>query len=464
MSEFVYDETDIVSIVKFAQRLENGTIDSTNIKFHTYAGKDQDVPQADGNGNPKNKGNFGLHLEKAYFGKINDNKSLPDFPKAGLELKASPLKQLSDYEIRVKERLVLNHFTYKAIDKEEFETSHFKEKNENILLVFYMYASCKNAGEMNVELADLWQCLKEDEAQIRADWQTIVNKVREGKAHEISEGDTLYLGACTKGANAASSMQSQPHSEIKAKGRALCFKTNYINHIFQTLLFRKKNRKKEERLLSGNERFEEKILNLYKPYMGKFVPEIYTMLKRNYSLKNKSRYASIARYIVGLNRSSDNFYEFNASGIQLKTVRVEPNGKISESISFKQIDYCEIVEENWEDSYLYSAMTSKFIFVIFKRNSEEEDYFLDKVLFWQIPEKDYPEFEKVWTDTKVKVKKGIYSDFIKIKENPIAHVRPHAKDSNDLMWTPQNTTEPKKSFWINQSYIQKNVIDPIYKR
>ena len=197
--------------------------------------------------------------------------------------------------------------------------------------------------------------------------------------------------------------------------------------------------------------------------MKKTADVISKLRNRDYNLKDKSRYANLARSIVGLNKKENNLYEFNASGVQLKTIRVESNYKINEAISFKAIDYNEIVGEEWEDSYFYSAITSKFIFVLFKRDSIESEYYLDKVLFWQIPEKDYNQFKKVWSDTKEKVKQGDYQHFLKIKENPISHIRPHGKDSHDLVLSPQGTMEKKMCFWINKQYIQENVIDKIYK-
>ena len=464
MKKLVYDDSNIDSIIDFARRLESKTIYDTNLENHTYAGINQDVPEEDRT-NPKDKGYFGNYLETAYFGKDNDNKSQPDFPKAKLELKASPLKTTSNFEVKVKERLVLNHFTYSELDKEVFDKSHFKDKNENILLVFYNYNPKLFVGNLRIELVDLWQCLKEDAYQIRCDWETIVDKIHKGKAHEISEGDTLYLGACTKGATSASSMQVQPHSDIKAKGRAFCFKLGYINHIFQVLMEKKrKGRPHEKRLLSKNERFEQKVLSLFKPYLKKNADEISRLRNRDYNLKDKSRYANLVRSIVGFNHKQDNLYEFNASGIQLKTIRVEANYRINESISFKAIDYKEIIDEEWEDSYFYSAITSKFVFVLFKRDSDKSEYYLDRVIFWQIPESDYKQFEKVWADTKEKVKMGDYKHFSKIKDNPVSHVRPHGKDSHDLVLSPQGTMEKKMCFWINQQYIQENVIDKIYKK
>jgi len=215
MDNLLYDAKDMKSIIQYAQRLENKTIGLVNAEQHSFAGKKSEHPIYRLHQNNKNKGGFGNYLEYAYFGKENDNKSQPDFSEAKLELKVSPLKILSSYEVKVKERLVLNHFTFFDLIKEDFETSHFKYKNENLLLVFYKYEKDKPYEKIEIALADLWQCLKEDEFQIRRDWDTIVEKIRSGKAHEISEGDTLYLGACTKGSTAENSMQNQIFHVIK---------------------------------------------------------------------------------------------------------------------------------------------------------------------------------------------------------------------------------------------------------
>lgn len=465
MNSLLYDDKDMTSIIKYAQKLENSTIGAVNYEQHSFAGKNNKDSIIQKSQNNKNKGGFGNYLEYAYFGKENDNKSQPDFPEAKLELKVSPLKTLSNYEVKVKERLVLNHFTFFDLAKENFETSHFKYKNENILLVFYKYEKDKPYEKIEITLADLWQCLKEDEFQIKQDWNTIVEKIKNGKAHEISEGDTLYLGACTKGATAESSMQNQPFSDVKARGRAFCFKLSYINHIYQILMQRKEHRKiLETRLLSNNENIESKVSELFSPYLKKSVVEIYNLRRKKYNPKDKSRYANIARNIVGLKKDCFNIYEFNAADIQFKTIRVEPNGKSIESISFKQIDYCEIVDEEWEDSYFYNAITSKFIFVLFKRDSEDTEYYLDRIIFWKIPTEDYHFFEEVWIDTRNKIRNGDYNNFLKISENSVSHIRPHGRNANDLMCTPQNTYEKKMCFWINQKYIQERILNPIYRK
>ena len=46
---------------------------------------------------------------------------------------------------------------------------------------------------------------------------------------------------------------------------------------------------------------------------------------------------------------------------------------------------------------------------------------------------------------------------IKIKDGEIAHIRPKAKDSSDLMITPQGTYEKRKCFWLNAKYIKEQI-------
>ncbi len=73
------------------------------------------------------------------------------------------------------------------------------------------------------EHRDVWEYPLEDLRIIKDDWETIIKKIRDGMAHELSESDTLYLSACVKGSGHGKNMRPQPNSEILAKQRALKF-------------------------------------------------------------------------------------------------------------------------------------------------------------------------------------------------------------------------------------------------
>lgn len=164
------------------------------------------------------KGAIGTVIEESWFGYTPNSESEPDFPEAGVELKVTPYLRGKN-GIRAKERLVCNIINYMEEYDKTFQTSAFWHKCNTMLLMSYEHLADKPKGDFRIDAAVLFSFPEEDLVIIEHDWETIIEKVRAGRAHELSEGDTLYLAACTKGAN-ASSVRKQPFSELPAKQRA----------------------------------------------------------------------------------------------------------------------------------------------------------------------------------------------------------------------------------------------------
>ena len=174
-----------------------------------------------------NKGGLGQMVEQFLFGIQTNSDSEPDFMPAGIELKVTPYKKIKGGKLSAKERLVLNIIDFMTEYKNEFKSSHFWFKNNTIQLLWYLWEPNKDSKDLKITHEKLLELAKnEDLKQIEEDWNFIINKIKEGKAHEISEADTMYLGACSKGAN-ASSVRQQPFSDIPAMQRAFCFKNSY---------------------------------------------------------------------------------------------------------------------------------------------------------------------------------------------------------------------------------------------
>lgn len=406
------------------------------------------------------KGNFGNFLEEQYFGKKNDSKSAPDFSNLGIELKSSPLKKNSKGTFVVKERLVLGMIDYFEMAEETFDSSHFLGKNAHLLLVFYIYEKAVNLFDIRIDLVDFWDIVSHDLNQIREDWETIHKKIREGNAHLISEGDTLLLGACTKGQTREKSLGSQPYSNIQAKSRALCFKTKYINTIYSILKEKKESSPDINRLQDSSWRTLPDILNeKFSPFIGKDTKELCAMLNHEYNVKEKSIYGSLSRKMLGLTKKTDSFYEFDIANIQIKSIRIEANGSVKEAMSFKNIVYLEIESEEWEDSSFFEELTSHFVFTFFRRQDKDSNnYIFDGFLFWHMPLEDIEEAHKVWEDTKEKICNNDFLHFLKQKDNRVSHVRPKAQNANDTMETPFHTQEKKMCFWLNNKYIRDVIV------
>ena len=160
------------------------------------------------------KGAIGTVIEESWFEYSPNSESEPDFPEAGVELKVTPYVYGKN-GLRAKERLVCNIINYMEEYDRTFQTSSFWHKCNTMLLMSYEHRENVPKGDFRIDKAVLFSFPEEDLLIIEHDWETIMRKVRDGRAHEITEGDTLYLAACTKGAN-DSSVRKQPFSDNPA--------------------------------------------------------------------------------------------------------------------------------------------------------------------------------------------------------------------------------------------------------
>ena len=459
-----YNPSDKNSVIDYAKKLKGKSLRQVcdpKVLEHSYSGK----------------GNFGQVLEKFYFGYEPNSNSEADFAQIGMELKSSPLKQLKNDEFRSKERLVLNIINYVNVVNQNFENSDFFKKNASILLIFYLHNAGFDILDYLIKLVDEWSFPSTDLEIIKKDWQTINEKIANGKAHELSEGDTFYLGACTKGANALS-IRKQPFSEIPAKQRAYSFKQGYVNHIIASIANESKGiygKLIPNSQVAKKQTIEEIVVSKFKPFYGKTEQEIVKILKIEINTKAKSFYANLTKAILGIELDKE-IEEFEKAEIIVKTVRLKENDLPKEDISFPNFKYQEIVNEDWENSDFKDILEHKFLFVFFQ--FENEKLILRKVKFWNMPYLDLIEVEKVWAKTKQIIAKGEivkeiktnkkgkeirFTNFPSKKFSSITHVRPHATNALDTYELPKKDKLTKQNeytkhcFWLNNTYVKNEI-------
>lgn len=439
MTQTTYDKSSPESLLEFARGLSGKTL-SEVVDMSKIAE------------NTRNKGDLGKMVEKYYYQVITDDTThLPDFPQAGVELKTTGVLKRKDGSYKAKERLVLTMINYMNMVSERWETSTLMEKCSLMLLLFYLYEKDLSIFDRRFVLHPiLFNFPDEDIEIIKRDWEIIRQKIQDGKAHELSEGDTFYLGACRKGSGGVNEkLRTQPNSNILAKSRALSLKPSYVNRIIE-------GNTSEVGILDANTvlSIEDATYNKFRPYMGKTVDEISDMLSFYKQGKNdKGFYRNITKRMLGSSKRT--IPEFEKAGVELKTIRVNKNWMPAEPMSFPAFKYMEIIKEDWEDSSFYEKIERRFLFVIFKLD-ENNGLRLEKVGYWNMPYLDREESRRVWEDTKMRVAKDA-SDLPKSTESHVAHVRPKAKNAKDTIPTPQGTMLGKKCFWLNRSYIA-NVI------
>jgi DNA mismatch repair protein MutH len=321
----------------------------------------------------------------------------------------------------------------------------------------------------------LHQFTENDLRIIKNDWKPIIDKIKAGKAHEISEGDTYYLGACTKGAN-SETLRQQPFSPIMAKQRAFSLKTTYMTQIVRELT---SNTKKEDSLFDYidliEDSIEDSILKKMSPYFGMSERELLGLFGIESKAKNK--FELITNKILGIKRNLSSTPEFKKANIKVKTIRVNSNDKIKESMSFPAFKYEELVKETWEESPIRLMFeTTKFLFIVFREMNGE--FYFDDVIFWNMPITHIEtNVKKVWEKTVDVVKRGNIvsgykkngdrkTNFPSTKFDKVCHVRPHGINKKDVYPLPiqdqytGSTVYTKHCFWLNNTYVLSIVNRP----
>lgn len=428
----------------------------------------------------KGKGGLGQLVEKFYYGYEPNSKPEADFPEAGVELKTTPLKKSAQNELLIKERLVCDMIDFCEVIKVPFEESLFYKKSILMLILFYLHVKGKDLRDLEFLFSVLWQLKGKDLLIIKHDYETIINKIKAGKAHELSEGDTMYLGACRKGQK-EDSLRKQPYSDIGAPKRAFSLKPAYMRTILEFVRTNGQDMATntnipisvKSELVSEKElaisSFEDVLTTRILKYQGQDYKQIAEHLGLQITSNDKSRYARVVKGILlkGL-KDFDDAEEFHKAGIIAKTIRLKANGSIKESMSFENINYDEVFEtDEWTESRWYEIVTSRFMFVVFRENisesyvwQEETRYILDKVIFWTMPVEDLDIAKEYWENIRTNILADTLQDtnntFWKMADKRDFHVRPKAQTNKDKYYSPVSHVEvPKKAYWFNSEYVKK---------
>lgn len=423
------------------------------------------------------KGGMGVLMEENVFQYDANNDSNPDFYDAGIELKVTPIKKNKNGTYSAKERLVLNIINYMEEYKNTFETSSFWHKNNTLYLMFYLWEEGIPRSDYRIIKQMLFNYPEEDLLIIKQDWELIVSKIKKGLAHEISEADTFYLGACTKGKN-KKSLRKQPFSDIPAMQRAYCLKTSYMTNLVRNRVIKNY----QEKIITIEEikqnSFEEVIYKKINNFIGKSREELIKLF--NLNAKSKDVIERIFAKMLGIAGKVNDIDEFQKANITCKTIRVNENNTITESMSFPAFKFTEIIKEKWENSILRKTFSeTKYLFVIFKEKNKI--FYFEGIKFWNMPLSVLDnEVRQVWDKTINIIKTGnivksqkrlangkliVYNNFPGISENHVAHVRPHAINSSDCYELPVAdlltgvTKYTKQSFWLNNEFIESIVVD-----
>lgn len=438
------------------------------------------------------KGSIGNIVEEALGLKVNNNQS-PDFKELGVELKATPVEETTTQKWKAGERLVITMISYQPKDNEiegrnkRFEETHLAQKLARILLCVYKRPSEHKGldrGDFPFCKVTMFTVPAEDLPTIRQDWTDIMSYVYQGRANELSEAMTKYLGACTKGAD-GSSMKRQGYPPFAlAKPRAFCLKTSYMTYLQNNYIMNDRDTYVRAERIGGD--FETVALKRMSRFIGMTDIEIAEQV--GYEISARSSWSNLSFRMLGVR--SNRCEEFLKANIVLKTIRFEENGTLKESISLPVSDFLSVFDEHsFENSALCDYFEgTRFLLSIWRKekvDGSEVCRFLGSG-FWAMSETDiYGGLQDCWLRTKAKLTNGVTliptflnNGSVRIENDlpgmgipgSIAHVRPHSKYSyheikghvyaNNYKAGPEFAFKlpngdwmTKQSFWLNQRYM-----------
>ena len=417
------------------------------------------------NENPRRqKGLLGHVVETGFYKYPRNSDSRADFEELDIELKVTGYVKNKNGSLRAKERLVLSKIDYNSIINETFETSHVLGKCRNMLIIWYEYDKNKEAKDFLITDYQLYD-MGQDKEIFENDFEIIKGKVLEGKAHELSEGDTSYLGACTK-ARTSSDRTSQPFSDILSKPRAYSLKNAYMTGILREYI---RTPRIINHTFTSKQEFKtviDYVKNKFKPYFGKTQLEILEEVTgRTYDEKiPKNISKMISDEIIGKDDELPEKNElFAKTNFIIKNLPIQKNGKPRERMSFKTISLSDF-EETWEDSFWKNYFEETTIITICYQevNQSRNGYrILKDVKKITFDDEDLDSFEKTYNQIKKAIEKrdiNLLPTSANGFKNQLLEIAPKGVKGDDAYVNFFKRDKTKVAFMISKKLLYKKLI------
>jgi DNA mismatch repair protein MutH len=458
-----YDPNDRESVLAHARQLEGRSLREAIEALLPAEDRQRLMPTVATLSRAGGKGDLGNCIEAGHFYYPPNSDSRPDFPWG--DLKCTGLRMRLRAGPTPKERLVLAKIDYLGLPGQTFEEFSRAQKLTQLLLVFYVYEAGVGVLDRRIDLVGIWQPTEDDLRIIREDWLLMRALVAGGRAEDLSESLTRYLGACPK-AGDSSARTPQPFGD-EAMPRAYCLKRGFLAAIYDELRAARGATPAHSVPLLGLEdflrspaTFESFVAERLNRFRGLPLERIRETLSITRTFAGKARHAHLAWAILNklttgsAKTPADRVAQFRKAGLTIRVVRIRRNGRPAEDVSFPAFDYGELAaEEHWEDSLLYSQLSARFLFV-FLLEGEPDAITFSHASFWSMPEHDLMgDAARVWTLTRDLVRASRMDGLPRGSDTATVHVRPHDKDSSRTVALPDGSTTFRRSFWLNKRYV-----------
>lgn len=222
-------------------------------------------------------------------------------------------------------------------------------------------------------------------------------------------------------------------------------------------------------MLNELERIEATLNNELTKYYGLSFDDLAAEIGLNaHLIKGKASTVTLINKLwkdIGLSRTT---LEEQGISLDIKSVRLKENGIPKESMSFEQINFHKVIKEKWEDSFLRTKFI-RTVFCFFVFQEKDKIFYFKGFKVWKMPiDQLEKEVQCFWNHLNKVLAEGVIieqrnrgANSVSINnlpsstDNPIMHVRPKAKDSNDKVELPDGNFITKQAYWFNASFLAK---------
>jgi DNA mismatch repair protein MutH len=351
--------------------------------------------------NNNDKGRLGKVVETGFYGYELNNRCEADFDELGIELKVSGFNVLQDGSWSAKERVSLTMINYKKIIHEEFEFSKLIFKNRKLLIIWYEYVKGVPYEEFVIRDFQLYD-MSIDEQIIRNDFYLIKQMVEDGRAHELSEGNSVILGAATKGQKGQTA--EQPKSPIPAPTRAFSLKNSFFRGVLRDHVLGISRNNKSIDFVTPERFVWEKL----KPYKGMSQINIlnHFMERDEAKVIPKNVSKMVSDRVVGKDINLPKQHEvFSKSNFLIRNIPIKEDNTPLEKATFSTLQISDFTTP-WEESEwksFFEEVTFIYIAYIGEKNGRElkNGYrILDRIFKVTFTAEEVEEFGKTYNMIK----------------------------------------------------------------
>lgn len=495
-----YSKTFVYNLLESVKGKTLGEVD----KNHEFARTEK---------NQKITGIAGMVIEQSVFGYAKDSNQECDIEIDGVltELKTTGVRiPKSDFKkaqgkvgdkynqfFGAKEGISITGVTLEPTIQLDFETSHFWEKSERLLIVFYEYRSYEAvpvAEYANFPIVDYCynSFSEEEKAKLQNDWEIVRDYLKEiyDDYPNSDERNKRLIGFTHKLRPNLLLIELVPSFKQRSSGSyqkpRYRLKQTFVDYIVRGH-FNKTREQHEIKLKESFSSFAQLDLRchqLAEKYGGMTFPQLKCALgvDTDYKTKDFAAQCVLKMFDADCKRLND-ISDFIKSGIIAKTVTVTPQGTRTEDMKLKHIDFEEWADRDidFEDSSVYSYFCEhsflcpifcehekdcheKTTFEGFKRFAFDENFIENELRrTWEDSRRLIHRNELVWEydydkqGHKIRNKSGSYKgspNFPK-SANYLVFFRGGQSDSSDKAKTEcvNGVYMLPQFFWLKGSYV-----------